>query len=324
MAGGGKDGYGIGAVARLTGLSDHTIRVWERRYGAVVAARSASGRRVYVAEDVEKLRLLKLLTDRGIAIGTIAGASSEELKQRLVTIGDLTQRAELEATRVALQGSFLVSQIRSGDAWPGALSFVIVESDPEQFATALTPGCADALVLELPTVLPTTRGRIEELRRKSGAARCIVVYTFARSRDVDELAAEDVVLLRAPTRLDELGNALVRQRLAPVVGLPEDRPAEAAALPADSARELPPPRRFSNEQLARLSRIESAVDCECPQHLAQLVADLSAFELYSASCASRDDDDRALHEYLHASSADARARIEEALARVVAAEGLSI
>ena len=61
MASGGKDGYGIGAVARLTGLSDHTIRVWERRYGAVVAARSASGRRVYVAEDVEKLRLLKLL-----------------------------------------------------------------------------------------------------------------------------------------------------------------------------------------------------------------------------------------------------------------------
>ena len=64
MSDSGKDHYGIGAVARLTGLSDHTIRVWERRYGAVVAARSASGRRLYVPADVEKLRLLKLLTDR--------------------------------------------------------------------------------------------------------------------------------------------------------------------------------------------------------------------------------------------------------------------
>ena len=80
MSDSGKDHYGIGAVARLTGLSDHAIRVWERRYGAVVAARSASGRRLYVPADVEKLRLLKLLTDRGVAIGTIAGDSSEQLK----------------------------------------------------------------------------------------------------------------------------------------------------------------------------------------------------------------------------------------------------
>ncbi len=60
------DEYGIGAVAKLTGLSDHTIRVWERRYEAVVAGRSDSGRRVYRTADVEKLRLLKLLTDKGV------------------------------------------------------------------------------------------------------------------------------------------------------------------------------------------------------------------------------------------------------------------
>lgn len=321
----GKDRYGIGAVARLTGLSDHTIRVWERRYGAVVAARTASGRREYVAEDVEKLRLLKLLTDRGVSIGTIAGESSAGLKQRLATIGDLTHRPELEATRVALLGSFLVSRVRSGDTWPGALEFVIVESDPDQFAAALVPGCADALVLELPTVLPATRERVRELQAKSGVTRCIVVYTFARRADVEELAAEDIVLLRAPVRLEELGNALVRQQLAPTSDAPGGQPAEASAAPfGDAAPALPPPRRFSTEQLMRLSRIETAIDCECPQHLAQLVADLSAFEVYSASCASRDDDDRALHEYLHTSSARARAEVEEALARVIAAEGISM
>ena len=36
--------YTIGAVARLTGLTDHTIRVWERRYGTVVAERARNGR----------------------------------------------------------------------------------------------------------------------------------------------------------------------------------------------------------------------------------------------------------------------------------------
>ena len=35
-----KELYGIGAVAKATGLTDHTIRVWERRYAAVVAQRA--------------------------------------------------------------------------------------------------------------------------------------------------------------------------------------------------------------------------------------------------------------------------------------------
>ena len=70
--------YGIGAVARLTGLTDHAIRVWERRYGAVVARRAANGRRVYGLADVEKLRLLKSLTDSGLSIGQIAGDTVDD------------------------------------------------------------------------------------------------------------------------------------------------------------------------------------------------------------------------------------------------------
>ena len=33
---GGKT-YGIGEVSKLTGLSVHNLRAWEKRYGAVVA-----------------------------------------------------------------------------------------------------------------------------------------------------------------------------------------------------------------------------------------------------------------------------------------------
>jgi hypothetical protein len=83
-----------------------------------------------------------------------------------------------------------------------------------------------------------------------------------------------------------------------------------------------PPRRYTPDQLARIAAIESTVDCECPRHLADLVHGLSDFEAYSQECESRSEEDAALHAYLHGVSARARALMEEALARVLAAEGL--
>lgn len=72
--------YQIGTVARVTGLSTHTIRVWERRYGVVEPARTPGGSRVYSDADVTKLRLLKRLTDDGHSIGRIAHLSERELR----------------------------------------------------------------------------------------------------------------------------------------------------------------------------------------------------------------------------------------------------
>lgn len=72
--------YHIGTVARLTGLSTHTIRVWERRYAAVEPARSPGGTREYSEADVAKLSLLKNLTDSGHAIGQIAQLTSDDLR----------------------------------------------------------------------------------------------------------------------------------------------------------------------------------------------------------------------------------------------------
>lgn len=72
--------YQIGTVARVTGLSTHTIRVWERRYAVVEPARTPGGSRVYSDADVTKLRLLKRLTDDGHSIGRIAHLSETELR----------------------------------------------------------------------------------------------------------------------------------------------------------------------------------------------------------------------------------------------------
>ena len=70
---------GIAAVERDTGLSKDTLRVWERRYGFPVPARNASGDRVYPAEQVEKLRLIRRLLDRGGRPAKIIGAGLAEL-----------------------------------------------------------------------------------------------------------------------------------------------------------------------------------------------------------------------------------------------------
>lgn len=75
--------YQIGTVARVTGLSTHTIRVWERRYAVVEPARTPGGSRVYSDADVAKLRLLKRLTDEGHSIGRIAHLSESELRRMI-------------------------------------------------------------------------------------------------------------------------------------------------------------------------------------------------------------------------------------------------
>ncbi len=317
-----SDAYGIGAVARLTGLSDHTIRVWERRYEAVVADRSSSGRRVYTTADVEKLRLLKLLTDKGVAISRIANESADDLKQRLASMSNIESHAGLEKLDVALVGDFLPKLVRDTSGSIGSLTFVIVDSDLNQFEADLRHTAADALVLELPSISAEMIERVFALRDMAAARFCVVVYTFARSRDVDELAANGITLLRAPVRLDEIATALTR--LAAVSTEPAAEPADETAAVSSWGGEgaAPAPRRFTREQLAMLSRVSSSIDCECPQHLAQLVADLAAFEVYSANCASRDEEDRALHEYLHRVSGHARATMEEALERVARAEGI--
>ena len=57
-SGGNAEVFAIGDVARATGLSTHTIRVWERRYGKPVPERLPSGQRRYSMEQVRWLRLV--------------------------------------------------------------------------------------------------------------------------------------------------------------------------------------------------------------------------------------------------------------------------
>ncbi|MCK6373406.1 MAG: MerR family transcriptional regulator [Zoogloea sp.] len=71
--------FNIAAVERDTGLSKDVLRMWERRYGFPVPERDVNGERVYPADQVERLRLIKRLMDQGHRPGKLIGAPAEEL-----------------------------------------------------------------------------------------------------------------------------------------------------------------------------------------------------------------------------------------------------
>jgi MerR family transcriptional regulator, light-induced transcriptional regulator len=75
--------YSLGAVARLTGLSAHVLRAWERRYGAVTPLRTPGGTRRYCESDVTRLRQLRAAVQAGHSIGDVANAPADELERRL-------------------------------------------------------------------------------------------------------------------------------------------------------------------------------------------------------------------------------------------------
>ncbi|MDB6059205.1 MAG: transcriptional regulator, MerR family, partial [Verrucomicrobiales bacterium] len=81
-----KPAHSIRAVVLATGLSAHVIRIWEKRYRVVQPARTGTNRRLYSAEDVERLILLREATQAGHSIGAIADLSADALRKLIPSV----------------------------------------------------------------------------------------------------------------------------------------------------------------------------------------------------------------------------------------------
>ena len=171
------------------------------------------------------------------------------------------------------------------------------------------------LVLEYPTVHDDAPAKVSTLLGGTGATRAVVVYGIASSQALRDLAAAGVICLRAPVPITDL---LSSCRNAP---LPAGR-AIAAVQPA--ASEQVPLRRFSAEQLARISTRAPAIACECPHHLVDLINSMAAFETYSRECENRNSEDAEIHAFLSVTAGRSRAMLEAALERVAEFEGIDI
>jgi DNA-binding transcriptional MerR regulator len=71
--------FNLRAVTTLTGVNEHTLRAWERRYAVVRPARTDTGRRLYTEADVRRVGLVAQLVRRGHAISQLAPLADEAL-----------------------------------------------------------------------------------------------------------------------------------------------------------------------------------------------------------------------------------------------------
>lgn len=314
-----KDLYGIGAVVSRTGLTAPNIRMWEKRYGVVTPRRSDSNRRLYSGEDVERLTLLKRLTDCGDAISTIANLKIEELRKRVAdALPSEVERKRRNAgatSRILLIGPGLEGLVR-GQA---ILEVDVVDQieDIEIAADKKKLNATDLLVIGTETLFPETIVKVRDVVERSKARRAILVYRFTSSKTASALAnaIEGLLLLKGP-----IDNSRLRREC--LVQLNAVRDPKAVGRKGDTG---PIPERiYDLDQLDRISRVSSTVECECPQHMAGLLQSLSAFEKYSEECEDRNPEDALLHGYLHRTTAQARRSMEEALRHLVMVEGIDI
>src|SRR5512142_429979 len=63
--------FPIRTVAALTGVKAITLRAWERRYGLIRPARTRKGHRLYSHTDVEQIRRVLTVLDRGVQISRV-------------------------------------------------------------------------------------------------------------------------------------------------------------------------------------------------------------------------------------------------------------
>ncbi len=316
--------YPIAAASRLTGISVHTLRMWERRYGLKPSQRSGTRRRLYDRHDIQKLILLKSLVDRGHAIGRIAGMSLEDLEKQLYEMGDISSRPSQDEPAikvdVVLIGPSLCERVNREIAQFQDIHVVKKAPQLEGNEHLLKSEGLSVCVLERPTLHLETLRHIQAITSQVVMSHMVVVYNYATQSTLRRFREAGITLLRTPVSADEVRLAC----LASSLRTQTRRRASLARphLPTDN--EPVPQPRFSEEQLRMIESAQSPLECECPKHLVDLTRSLNAFELYSRQCESKDDDDAALHAFVADITGHARALIETALDRVVVAEKISV
>lgn len=299
--------YRSGAAARLSGVPVETLRVWERRYAVVRPQVSPSGRKLYSAENIQRLRMIKQLVSMGNSIGTVASLPMPALQQMLADSAPLVMAPAATVSahrglRVALVGEAQASGRGRG------LNVIAVCEDISQAAAALQGIRADAVIIEMASLMQADPQRITAIRDAAAAPVAIVLYRYGPAAVMRHLREAGHVVAHAALDAIEFDELCRSTMITP---------------DGDAAQE-PPPARFDAAALAAVSGTRNNVYCECPRHLAELVRTVQGFERYSGECASRSPADAALHRGLQRSAARARALLEEALVELALAEGLPL
>lgn len=333
--------YRIGSVSDLTGIPPHTLRAWERRYEAAVPVRTDAGFRLYSEDDVGRLSLIKRLADLGHAIGSIANLGMKELQERLARAEERAWRspgaprpvpAEVPPTPHTLPiPLFLLEPVVSAQILQaGGDSCGLHVCASTQTLEELVASLRDrlgtgsvAVVVELPRLGSSPAPVARKLLEEPGVAALVVMYDFAPRKLIRQLSLTGACLVQGTPGIESL-----RRTIRDAFEIPGPSREPAPVMPQNgNGVHLPataPRRVFTDADLGRLREVETAVDCECPNHMAQILSSLVAFEEYSRDCENRDPQDAELHAHLHRETSLARAIMERALLHLCQEEGIEL
>ncbi len=188
-------------------------------------------------------------------------------------------------------------------------------TSPDRFIAEVPALKPSVVIVDLAEFGEDADERLRGALERIGAELNIVTYSFARRALIRSLQSQQVRVLQSPITLEVL-----QAHLAPLV----IRNVLQSARKELSMDPSPVPPRFSREQLGKLMEVASSVQCECPNHLAQVVERLQAFEAYSKDCENKNDADRAIHAALYKASAGARLEMEKALEVLIKHENLTV
>ncbi len=312
--------YRIGAVSKTTGIPVSTLRIWETRYGAFKPFKTEGQQRLYGELDVSKAMLLKQLSQQGHAISAIANLDLEQLRR----MSQLPQHSAQalgkpgEPVSLAVVGMSLANRIESKKFVTGlrehAIKVTDVLMDLETALKAELTSQAQVLLVKVNTLQTAVHQDIQTLIAKHKFVKTIVIYNFSPEAVVTAMKFSGLMLRREPISDIELAELLQSVLFVDA----------ARAQEFGTTGNVISNRKYSDATLARVSGISTQVLCECPRHVAELIAQLASFEQYSQECLNKNADDAHLHAYLHSVSGTARSMFENALEKIALHEGIDL
>lgn len=310
-------------MSTLSGVPVPTLRVWESRYGAFQPTKTGGSHRLYNDEDVLRASLMRQLTHSGHAISTLARLNAAELSGLLhrqrqsqglrdgpaaamrtvtVTVVDLALATRLQSDRFL--GGLPGVSLRVADAF----------ADLQACATQAWRGRPDILLLRVNSLHLAAHDALRRLLQQHPVGQVIVLYGFGQERVSEAMKASGIIVRREPVSDLELADLIGAMLLID----PGQRPGQA------QPGVLIPPRKYSDQTLMQVANARAHVLCECPRHVAELVAQLASFEQYSQECLNNTPRDAHVHAQLSAISGSARVMFERALELVAHHEGLDL
>lgn len=299
--------YGIGTVARLTGLKPDTLRVWERRYGLGASHKSTTGRRQYSQSDLEHLQLVSALVGSGTRIGEIASSERKTLEMLLQGRGRAGRLAIPPGKPcVVFVGEQLCDWLEEHQ---GCIANVDARLARLPLAALDVPSLAeldkiDMLVVECSSLSTVQLQELKRITEQLEVGRVLVTYHFGNDRWLGELEQQGMLATQFPPDPPQLAFEISRS-------FADNASAEGDSHIGDLVEAKP--RQFDEEQLTAANRLRSALDCECPKHISDLIRALASFEEYSASCSVENWHDAAVHSCIYVYTSQARWLMEKSL-----------